>query len=44
MEPDDWNRLITWMDAYGQRLGSFDAQQEQELRALRVRMASMLQQ
>ena len=41
--PDDWSRLITWMDSYGQRLGSFDQAQEDELRALRARMAPLLQ-
>lgn len=39
---DDWDRLITWMDAYGQRTGSFDKLQEDELRALRARMAPLL--
>jgi len=39
---DDRRRLTTWMDTYGQRLGSFDEKQEQRLRQLRRRMAPML--
>jgi hypothetical protein len=35
-------RLITWMDTYAQRRGSFDEQQEAELRALKQRLANML--
>jgi hypothetical protein len=40
---DDRQRLITWMDTYGQRLGSFDQGQEERLRQLRRRMAAMLE-
>jgi len=32
---DDWNRLITWMDTYGQRRGSFSEDQEKRLHDLR---------
>ncbi|KKK57142.1 hypothetical protein LCGC14_3057470, partial [marine sediment metagenome] len=39
---DDRRRLATWMDTYGQRLGSFGEDQEQRLRELRRRMASLL--
>ena len=39
---DDTQRLITWMDTYAQRLGSFSKQQERQLRDLRQRMAPML--
>jgi len=39
---DDRQRLITWLDTYGQRLGSYDAQQEERLRDLRRRMAPLL--
>jgi hypothetical protein len=35
-------RLATWMDTYGQLRGSFDPRQEDELRALRQRMAALL--
>ncbi len=38
---DDWNRLITWMDTYGQRRGSFSEDQENRLRDLRQKMAAM---
>ncbi len=38
----DRQRLITWMDTYAQRLGSFDPAQEERLRGLRRRMAPML--
>ena len=44
LSPDDWDRLITWMDTYGQRLGSFDKNQEQRLVELRKRMGPMLEQ
>ena len=42
LAPDDWNRLITWLDTYGQRRGSFSEDQENRLRALRRRMAATL--
>jgi len=42
LTPDDLARLTTWMDTYGQRLGSFDKQQEQRLVDLRRTMAPML--
>jgi hypothetical protein len=35
LEPADLERLITWLDTYGQRLGSFSDEQESELLALR---------
>ncbi|MHC4406409.1 MAG: HzsA-related protein, partial [Planctomycetota bacterium] len=38
----DRQRLITWIDTYAQRLGSFDSGQEERLRQLRRQMASML--
>ena len=41
--PDERDRLITWMDTYAQRLGSFSKQQEDRLVELRGRMASILQ-
>ncbi len=37
----DWNRLVTWMDTYGQRRGSFSEDQEERLRDLRREMASL---
>jgi len=36
LSPEDWERLITWMDTYGQRLGAFSEDQEQRLLALRA--------
>ena len=39
---DDWRRLFTWLDTYGQRLGSFSEDQEERLRDLRQRMAAVL--
>jgi hypothetical protein len=41
LTPDDWDRLITWMDTYGQRRGAFSEDQEQRLRDLRRRMAAI---
>ncbi|MEA1952336.1 MAG: hypothetical protein U9N87_13210, partial [Planctomycetota bacterium] len=32
---DDWDRLVTWMDTYGHRVGSFGEDQERRLRELR---------
>jgi len=43
LQPDDMERIITWMDTYAQRLGSFSPSQEQELIALRRRWAAMLE-
>ena len=37
----DRQRLIIWMDTYGQRRGSFDARQEESLRELRQKMTAM---
>ena len=43
LAPDDLARLVTWMDVYAQRSGSFSAQQEQQLVQLRTELASILQ-
>jgi hypothetical protein len=43
LTPDDRRRFIVWMDTYGQRLGSFDQGQEEQLRRLRQEMAAMLE-
>jgi hypothetical protein len=40
---DDLDRLVTWMDTYAQRLGSFGPAQEAELRAFRRRLAYLLE-
>jgi hypothetical protein len=42
LTPEDRQRLVTWMDTYGQRLGSFDREQEERLRKLRQTAASLL--
>ncbi|MHC4176714.1 MAG: hypothetical protein ACYSWU_04365 [Planctomycetota bacterium] len=39
---DDRRRLITWMDNYGQRRGSFDETQQGRRRELHRRMAPMM--
>jgi hypothetical protein len=38
----DWDRLVTWIDTYAQRRGSFDADQERLLLDLRRQMAGIL--
>jgi hypothetical protein len=43
LEGDDLMRLVTWMDVYGQRLGSFSPDQEERLKKLRVDIADLLQ-
>ena len=42
LDDDARQRFYTWMDTYGQRQGSFSPDQEERLRQLRQRMASML--
>jgi hypothetical protein len=42
LDGDARERLTVWMDTYAQRLGSFDAQQEEELRRLRQEWSSLL--
>ena len=34
LAPGQWERLITWMDTYGHRVGSFGADQEERLRVV----------
>jgi hypothetical protein len=41
LDGGDWERLITWMDTYGQRRGSFSEDQEDRLRDLQQRIAGM---
>jgi hypothetical protein len=36
----DWERLVVWMDAYAQRVGSFSEAQEKQLEELRAACAS----
>jgi hypothetical protein len=40
---DDRTRLITWMDTYAQRLGSFDEGQERQLVELRRTMSDLME-
>ncbi len=39
---NEWERLVTWMDTYGQRRGSFGEDQENRLRDLRQKMTVTL--
>jgi hydrazine synthase alpha subunit-like protein/F5/8 type C domain-containing protein len=43
LSPNDWERLNTWLDTYGHRLGSFSKAQEERLIRLRESMAAMLE-
>lgn len=40
--PNSFDRIVTWMDTYAQKLGSFSDAQEEQLRALRQKMATLL--
>jgi mono/diheme cytochrome c family protein len=42
LDADALDRLTTWLDAYGQRLGSFSDAQEAQLRRLRADWADLL--
>ena len=42
LAPEDVDRLVTWMDTYAHRLGSFSDPQEEQLRQLRRDIASLL--
>jgi hypothetical protein len=42
LDDEAWNRLVTWMDTYAQRDGSFSPDQEQQLRELRQRWSRLL--
>lgn len=42
LDPDSRERLVTWMDTYAQRLGSFSEQQEKQLLELRQLCAGLL--
>ena len=39
---EDFERLVTWMDTYGQRQGHFSPEQERRLAELRQRWARLL--
>ncbi len=42
LEPDDYERLVTWIDTYGQRLGHFSSTQEKELDQFRKSVNELL--
>jgi hypothetical protein len=42
--PQDLDRLVTWMDTYATRQGSFCPIQEEQLRTLRTTWAGLLKQ
>ena len=42
LDADSFNRLVTWMDVYAQKLGSFSEDQERQLYALRRKLSPML--
>ncbi|MGZ4988244.1 MAG: HzsA-related protein, partial [Limisphaerales bacterium] len=44
LNSDDLSRLVTWMDCYAQRLGSFSDEQERELAQFKHTMAYLLEQ
>lgn len=43
LSENDFSRLVTWMDTYAQRLGSFSTEQEHELEQLKQSIASLLE-
>ena len=43
LDADSLNRLIVWMDLYAQRLGHYSDQQEEQLRELRRKLATLLE-
>ncbi len=43
LDSDSFNRLVTWMDVYAQRLGHFSDGQEKELEKLRETVAAILE-
>ena len=42
LDSDSFKRLVTWIDVYAQRLGSFSERQEQDLMELRRKIPSLL--
>lgn len=43
LDKEDWERLITWMDAYAQRAGSFNEAQEEQLHRLKEACFDLLE-
>jgi len=42
LDSDSFNRIVTWLDTYGQRVGSFSEEQERQLVALREQHKDLL--
>jgi hypothetical protein len=42
LDDRQWERLVTWMDTYAHRTGSFSDEQEDQLRAFRRELSVML--
>lgn len=42
LDGEEQERIVTWLDTYGQRLGSFSAAQEEELRGLRTKLKGLV--
>ena len=42
LDPDSYDRLVTWMDTYAHIQGFFSEEQEEKLRQLRQDWADML--
>jgi len=43
LDANSRERLATWLDTYAQRLGTYSAEQERDLRALRQQLATLLE-
>ena len=43
LDPDELDRLVTWMDTYANRTGSFSGEQEEQLRQFRQSVAHLLE-
>jgi mono/diheme cytochrome c family protein len=43
LDEDSMSRLVTWMDVYAQRLGSFSLAQENDLQKFRTQVGSLLE-
>ncbi len=43
LSAEQWDRLLTWMDVYAQRLGSFSKRQEEELVRFKSQLAGLLE-
>jgi hypothetical protein len=41
LTPDEYERLVTWLDTYGQRLGAYSEEQERDLADLRRQLSPL---